>query len=93
MNLCNINLKIKGIPLHLNTILKSILTQSNVIYNNPFKNNSLINEVKGINSFFINFSYLIFVNNKDFGLKKTKKKGRLKRKIMRRVIINNNILD
>jgi hypothetical protein len=93
MSLLHLNLKIKGVPVHLGSILKYILSSSNVLYKNPFKSTTFINEMGSIQDFVVCFSYIIFNNNKNFGLMKSKKKGRLKRKIMKRVISNNNMLD
>ena len=93
MSLLNLNLSIRGVPIHLNSILKHILSSSNVIYKNPFKDTAFVNEIEGSQSFTVHFSYVMFTSSKGFGLMKSKKKGRLKRKIAKRVISNNNILD
>jgi len=93
MSLLNLNLTIKGVPIYLSAILKHILSRSNVIYKSPFKNSKLINEVEDNRNFTIHFAYVVFINSKSFGLVKNKKKGRLKRKIMKRVVANNNMLD
>ena len=77
----NVNLKVKGLPIYLSSILKSLLTKSNVIYKNPFKDNAFVNEIVATQNLIFNFSYVIFINNKNFNQTKTKKKGRLKRKI------------
>jgi len=39
------------------------------------------------------FTMLIFINNKAYGFLKKKKKGRIKRKIAKRLILLNRVLD
>ena len=41
----------------------------------------------------IKFSFINFINNKSLGPVKKKKKGRLKRKISKKITLYNNILD
>ena len=84
-------LRVIGLPLHLNFITRLILLNSNVLYRNPFKTKFIVNEKD--NPISIKFSYVIFINNKFFGLQKRKKKGRLKRKINKRISVINNITD
>ena len=60
------------------------------IYKNPFSN-QLMNE-KEINNPF-SFPLIIFTNNKSYGFMKEKQKGRLKRKIARRLTLINKVLD
>lgn len=41
----------------------------------------------------IKFMYFIFLENKDFSLNKGKKKGRIKRKVLRKLIFENKVID
>jgi len=41
----------------------------------------------------LKFSYIYFFNNKPYGVLKRKKKGRLKRKITKKLTLLNSILD
>ena len=85
-----LNLNIVKTPKYLKEILKTITTDSNVIYNHPFRKN-IVNEKK--DSLDIKFLYVNFINNKALGPVKRKKKGRLKRKISKKVILYNSVLD
>jgi len=60
------------------------------IYKNPFAN-SLVNEKEVVNPF--SFPIIVFTNNKPYGFMKTKQRGRLKRKIAKRLIMINRVLD
>jgi hypothetical protein len=60
------------------------------VYKNPFSNN-LVNEKEVPNPF--TFPMIIFTNNKPYGFQKSKQKGRLKRKIARRLTMINRVLD
>jgi len=77
-------------PKFLKDILNSFLTNSNSLYNHPFKN-SVVNEKQ--NNVSLYFYYVNFVNNKALGDVKRKKKGRLIRKISKKVILYNNLID
>ena len=60
-------------------------------YKNPFNDEVLINEKNVHNPF--KFSFFMFINNKPYGKVKVKKKGRLKRKITKRLTQINKVLD
>ena len=72
-------------------VINALTTNSNSVYKNPFTHNDLINE-KETNPI-IYFEYITFINNKALGPIKKKKKGRLKRKVSKKVVSYNNILD
>ena len=78
-------------PKYLKDILSVLTSNSNSLYKNPFANNELVNE-KELNPR-IYFEYLVFLNNKALGPIKKKKRGRLKRKISKKIVAYNNILD
>ena len=93
MNYSNIkylHLYVQGIPLYLNDILKKLLNPSISLYLNPFSKKE-IDEANYNNNF--KFIYSFFLHNKPFGLMKKKKEGRLKRKIQKRLILLNKIID
>ena len=90
MTIKRLNLNIRRIPKYLKELLAVLLNKSNVIYNHPFQN-EIVNE-KEIN-LGINFLFINFLNNKPLGPVKRKKKGRLKRKISKKITLYNNILD
>lgn len=86
----NLILTISRIPVFLKEIINTINEPVINIYKNPFTE-SLIQEKNIINKF--KFSYILFLNNKNFGNHKLKKKGRLKRKITKRIILSNRLID
>lgn len=58
---------------------------------NPIENK--IVEESNDNFLWIKFLYFIFLENKNFSLNKLPKKGRIKRKILRKVVFENKIID
>ena len=86
----NIYLFINKTPLYFKEIMSTINDPVVSIYKNPFSN-QLMNE-KEINNPF-SFPLIIFTNNKSYGFMKEKQKGRLKRKIARRLTLINKVLD
>ena len=85
-------LKIKGIPLFLKDILVAILNPAKKPYLHPFKVPSQFVEEENLTNNFM-FEYVLFTNLKPHSIMKKKKKGRLKRKITKKVALLNNILD
>lgn len=90
LGLEDLTLLVRKIPVYLKDIIRVILSPTNVLYKNPFLG-GIVNEKRMRIKF--TFAYIHFNNNKPYGLVKRKKKGRLKRKISKRVIMVNNILD
>ena len=78
-------------PKFLKDIINTLTTNSNSLYKNPFTPSKLVNEKE--QNPVIYFEYVVFINNKALGPLKKKKKGRLKRKISKKIIAYNNILD
>lgn len=89
--LVNLHLVVKRTPTYLVEILMSIFNPALVPYKNPFKSNQMVNEKSYANQFF--FDRLTFYSPRNFGFMKTAKSGRLKRKIRRKIILKNRILD
>jgi hypothetical protein len=90
--LTEIRLVIKRTPLHLKNILRVLFLASNSLYRDPFGGNKVFSEV-GMSTIFPKINYLYFVNSKPHGVVKKKKRGRLKRKVLKRVLLLNSILD
>ena len=84
-------LLITNIPIYLKEIMSTINNSVINHYKNPFNEDNFINEKVVINPF--KFSFFMFINNKPYGKIKVKKKGRLKRKITKRLVQINKILD
>jgi len=81
---------IKKTPLFFKEILSRINDSAPDIYDHPFTKEK-VNEKLLKNPF--RFTMLIFINNKAYGFLKKKKKGRIKRKIAKRLILLNRVLD
>ena len=86
----NLVLTISKTPVFLKEIMTTLNDPVISIYKNPFSE-AEINEKSYINKF--KFSFIMFCNNKPFGPLKLKKKGRLKRKISKKVTLMNRITD
>jgi hypothetical protein len=78
-------------PAYLKEIMDSINSPVIATYANPFNAEITINEKTTVNPF--KFSFFMFLNNKPYGKVKVKKKGRLKRKITKRLTKMNKVLD
>jgi hypothetical protein len=91
LNILSLRLEVTKPPKYFKEILRIITKNSNVLYKNPFNSNTIVNEK--LNPIDINFTYVLFLNNKPYSVVKSKKKGRLKRRISKKVLILNNILD
>jgi hypothetical protein len=86
----NLYLFINKTPLYFKEIMATINDSVVNVYKNPFSNN-LITEKDLPNPFV--FPVIIFTNNKSYGFMKAKQKGRLKRKITKRLTMINRVLD
>ena len=82
---------VTNIPTFLKEIMATINNSVINHYKNPFNESNFINEKSILNPF--KFSFFMFINNKPYGKIKNKKKGRLKRKITKRLIQINKVLD
>lgn len=60
-------------------------------FNEPLTNREIRD--KGPLKFLTKFLYFVFVNNENYVNNKEKKKGRIKRKISRKIILQNHIID
>jgi hypothetical protein len=86
----NLYLFINKTPLYFKEIMSTINNSVINIYKNPFSD-ALIAEKETVNPFL--FPVIVFTNNKPYGFMKVKQKGRLKRKISRRLTMINRVLD
>ena len=84
-------LLITNIPTYLKEIMSSINNSVINHYKNPFNESTFVNEKHTLNPF--RFSFIMFLHNKPYGKVKVKKKGRLKRKISKRLFQMNKVLD
>jgi hypothetical protein len=82
---------IKKTPVHILEFLSFFNSPIIHKFNNPL-NDKVIEDKKRINPL-TRTLYFIFLKSHDFSFTKKKKKGRIKRKIMRKLIIKNKITD
>lgn len=82
---------IRNNPLHLSDFLFFLNTPIIHKYINP--ENGQIIEEKNANSPVFKITNFVFFKNIDFTLNKIRKKGRIKRKITRKIVISNNLTD
>jgi hypothetical protein len=87
---------VKAVPKYFLEFINNLLSFETSFFKNPFINlNSPINTSNDYSSptyrFFV--KKIIFANTKNYGFRKIKKKGVVKRKIIRKVYKNNLITD
>lgn len=94
-NINNFTLYVQQTSDQLNKLLQILQKPINHSFTDPLTG-QIINEeleVKNKRKQLFNFLYIIFLKNKPYGIMKTKKTGRLKRKIRRLIIKANRIID
>lgn len=87
----NISLFIKKTPVFISEILRFLMAPIPTPFLDPI-NNTQITEQDQIKTQF-NIRYMYFLKSKSYTTMKNKQKGRLKRKIARRIIMSNRISD
>ena len=78
-------------PKYLQEFMATLHTPAVAIYSNPFKTSQLISESN--KPYYFDFKYVQVLTSKAYGYIKIGKRGRLKRKISRRVQLSNRVLD
>ena len=90
--LSDMHLIVNRTPQYFQEILTQIHSPSKSLYKHPFMLKKVVDESSDqIQTF--DFKYVSFVNTKPYGYVKWKKKGRLKRKISKRVYSINRVID
>lgn len=92
LNLKNLILVFKKTPVFLIETLNFLNQPTVHKFNDPI-HNKIINEALSPSPRLIKFLYFIFLKNYSFSKNKMKKKGRVKRKIYRKLILTNQIVD
>lgn len=91
LKITNLNIFIKSAGFFLNEFLSTLVQPSEKSFLNPLSNKILTDESSLVSKF--HFSYIYFLNTKSFSFLKLRKKGRIKRKIQRRLLKLNPIID
>jgi len=89
LNYPSVVICIKFIPKYLSEVVSLLYKEDSTIHNHPFSSIT----TKKLKTSKLQVSNIIFYNNKDYGTTKQRKKGVVKRKIIRKVHKNNFILD
>ena len=89
-SLDNLIMIIKRTPMYLQDILSTINNPVSSLYSDPYTKKE-VNEFKFTNNF--KFTNVIFTTTKAYGPLKTKNKGRLKRKISKKLILIGRVTD
>ena len=87
----NLILILNRTPKYLQEFMSTLYTPAVSIYNNPFKASRLFYETSEHTHF--DFRYVKVLTSRPYGYIKMGKKGRLKRKISKRVQLSNRVLD
>ena len=91
LNLRHLNLIVRGLPFNLLSLVRLLNTPISHTIKNPLKANQLFTDKSGV---FRTHIWLIhFTKTMFFGKLKLKKKGRLKRKVARKILANNRLTD
>ena len=87
----NVVINSRGVPLHLSSLLSVLFRPFSHHFEDPLTS-TLINETEDYHSN-INVSAIMFTSPRPFGSQKTRKMGRVKRKIRRRITRLGNVID
>lgn len=85
------DLHVRRVPLYLQELVRLLMKPLSHPFVNPF-NNKTIDETRG-HIFTFKFRTVIFNKNKPYFLPKVRKKGRVKRKITKRIVKMNSLVD
>jgi len=91
LRLRNIILRIRGVPLYLDIMLAMLFRPLSHFFTDPFTGQE-IDEIQKKKTR-LNFSAIVFTRFKPFGYQKEKKMGRVKRKIRRKLVKLNAVID
>lgn len=91
LKLQNFNLIVRGIPFNLKLLLKVLNTPISHTVRSPFPNNEVFTDSVG--NFQLRIWIIRFVKTLFFGKRKLKKKGRIKRKVARKILTANRLTD
>lgn len=87
-----VGLVIHRTPQYFSEILSTMYTTSVTLYKDPFRNQVTSESLHG-KSYKYSIPFILFQKTKSFGYIKAGKKGRLKRKIAKRLVLSNRVTD
>ena len=87
----DMSLVLNRTPKYLQEFMSTLYTSAVTIYSNPFKTSQLVSELNTQAHF--DFKYVQVITSRPYGYIKMGKRGRLKRKISKRVQLSNRVLD
>lgn len=91
LNITNLNLLVRGLPFNLAQLVKVLATPISYNISNPLRQGEIFTDTAS--QFNLQIWLVHFTKTFFFGKTKLKKKGRLKRKVARKIIINNKLVD
>ena len=91
LKLKNVIVLSRGVPVYLELLLSTLFRPLSHPFTDPIVG-SIIDETQDEKNN-INVSSIMFINIKPFGSQKAKKKGRVKRKIRRKLVRLNSVID
>jgi hypothetical protein len=86
-----LNINIKGDPKYIKDILNTVFSSTSNIVINPLNDNYMSNNL--INNETLSINEIAYNSNKGYKDFKKKKKGSIKRKIMKKIMKTNNVID
>ena len=86
----NTTLQVVKVPKYLTEILTTMFSQASTFHIDPVSGESVSESDISTR---ILFDFVIFTNNKCYGVVKKRKRGRVKRKISRKLFLYNNVAD
>ena len=91
LNISNLNLIVRGLPFNLAQLIKVLATPISYSVSNPLRQGEIFTDTAS--RFNLQIWLVHFTKTSFFGKTKLKKKGRLKRKVARKIIMNNKLTD
>ena len=91
LNIRNLNLIVRGLPFNLAQLIKVLATPVSYNISNPLRQGEIFTD--STSHFRLQIWLVHFTKTFFFGKTKLRKKGRLKRKVARKIIMNNKLVD
>ena len=91
LNISNLNLIVRGLPFNLAQLIKVLATPISYNISNPLRHGEVFTD--SASQFNLQIWLVHFTKTFFFGKTKLKKKGRLKRKVARKIVMNNKLVD